>query len=81
MYPALEERWRQFSPLAVLTRLEETENLLSGTRPSMIFEALTADPVIAPQLAKAPQLIEPWLWRMGQLVLLVYAVVFQKREN
>jgi hypothetical protein len=81
MYPALEERWRKFSPLAVLTRLEETENLLSGTRPSMIFEALTADPVIAPWLSKAPQLIEPWLWRMGKLALLVYAVVFQKREN
>jgi hypothetical protein len=80
MYPALEERWRQFSPLAVLTRLEETENLLSGTRPSMIFEALTGDPIIAPQLA-APKLIEPWLWRMGKLLLLVYAVVFQKREN
>jgi len=79
MYPALEERWRQFSPLAVLTRLEETENLLSGTRPSMVFEALTADGVIAPQLAKAPQLIEPWLWRMGQLVLLVYGVTFKKR--
>jgi hypothetical protein len=80
MYPALEERWRQFSPLAVLTRLEETENLLSGTRPSMIFEALTGDPVISP-LVQPPQLIEPWLWRMGKLVLLVYAVVFQKREN
>ena len=47
----------------------------------MVFEALTSDPVIGPQLAKAPQLIEPWLWRMGKLVLLVYAVAFQKREN
>jgi len=80
MYPPLEDRWRKFSPLAVLTRLEETENLLSGTRPSMIFEALTNDMVIAPAL-NPPQLLEPWLWRMGKLVLLVYGVVFKKREN
>src|SRR5581483_10527278 len=37
MYPPLEERFRQFAPLAVLGRLEETDNLLSGTRPSAIF--------------------------------------------
>jgi len=80
MYPPLEERCRKFSPLAVLGRLEETENLLSGTRPSMIFEALTNDVVIGPQV-QAPQLLEPWLWRMGKLVLLVYGVVFKKREN
>jgi hypothetical protein len=80
MYPPLEERCRKFSPLAVLGRLEETENLLSGTRPSMIFEALTNDVVIGPQL-QPPQLLEPWLWRMGKLVLLVYGVVFKKREN
>jgi hypothetical protein len=80
MYPPLEDRFRQFAPLAVLGRLEETDNLLSGTRPSAIFEALTADPVMAP-LLQPPQLIEPWLWRMGKLVLLVYAVVFKKREN
>jgi SAM-dependent methyltransferase len=80
MYPPLEDRWKKFSPLAVLGRLEETENLLSGTRPSMIFEALTNDVVIGPLLDK-PQLLEPWLWRMGKLVLLVYGVVFKKHEN
>ena len=80
MYPPLEERCRKFSPLAVLGRLEETENLLSGTRPSMIFEALTNDVVLGPQV-QGPQLLEPWLWRMGKLVLLVYGVVFKKREN
>jgi hypothetical protein len=80
MYPALVERVKQFSPLAVLGRLEETGNILSGTRPSMIFEALTADPEIAPRL-NPPQLVEPWLWKMGKLSLLVYGIIFQKREN
>jgi hypothetical protein len=80
MYPPLVDRCRKFSPLAVLGRLEETENILSGTRPSMIFEALTSDPVISPTIAP-PQLIEPWLWRLGKLTLLVYGVVFKKREN
>jgi hypothetical protein len=79
MYPPLVERCRQFSPLAVLGRLEETDNVLGGTRPSMIFEALTGDPVIAP-LIEPPKLIEPWLWRMGpKLTLLVYGVVFKRR--
>jgi len=76
MYP-LEERCRQFSPLAVLGRLEETDNILSGTRASMIFEALTGDPVIAP-LVERPQLVEPWLWKMGTLTLLVYGLVFKR---
>lgn len=78
MYPPLEERCRKFSPVAVLSRLEETNNVLSGTRATSIFEALTTDPVIAP-LVDPPQLIEPWLWRMGNLTLLVYAVVFRRR--
>jgi hypothetical protein len=80
MYPPLEERCRRFSPVAVLARLEETDNVLSGTRPSAIFEALTSDPVLAAQV-ESPELLEPWLWRMGKLVLLVYAVAFKRREN
>jgi hypothetical protein len=78
MYPPLEERCRKFSPVAVLQRLEETDNLLSGTRPITILETLTTDPVIAP-LVGPPQLIEPWLWRMGKMTLLVYGIVFRKR--
>jgi hypothetical protein len=79
MYPPLADRCRQFSPLAVLGRLEETDNVLSGTRPSMIFEALTADPVIAPMI-EPPKLVEPWLWQMGtRLDLLVYGVLFKRR--
>ena len=80
MYPPLVDRFRQFAPLAVLQRLEETDNVLSGTRASMIFEALTGDRVMAP-LIQAPQLVEPWLWRMGKLTLLVYGVLFKRREN
>lgn len=78
MYPPLVERCRQFSPLAVLGRLEETENLLSGTQPALIFQALTEDRVLAP-LVEPPKLIEPWLWSMGKLTLLVYGVVFKRR--
>jgi hypothetical protein len=78
MYPPLVDRCRQFSPLAVLGRLEETENLLSGTQPAMIFQALTEDRVIAP-LVEPPKLVEPWLWRMGKLTLLVYGVIFKRR--
>ena len=80
MYPPLVEFCRKFSRLAVLQRLEETNNVLSGTRASMVFEALTADPVIAPRIGR-PQLIEPWLWHMGKMALLVYAMVFKKLEN
>jgi hypothetical protein len=80
MYPPLEERFAKFAPLAVLLRLEETHNLLSGTEPSGIFELLQSDPVCAPAV-KPPQLIEPWLWHMGKMALLVYAIVFEKREN
>jgi hypothetical protein len=80
MYPALVERVKQFSPLAVLGRLEETNNILSGTRPSMVFEALTGDAEIGPAL-EPPQLVEPWLWQMGKLSLLVYGIIFRKHEN
>jgi hypothetical protein len=80
LYPPLEERWRQVRPRALLEELDERGSVLDGTRPSTLFAVLTSDPAMAPRVADA-RIVEPWLWRMGPIVLLTYAIVFRRRDR
>jgi hypothetical protein len=76
MYP-LEERWGKESPVEMLGKLVEGNTVLSGTNPALTYKMLTADPGVAP-LVEQPQLVQPWLWHMGQLTLFVYAFTFRR---
>jgi hypothetical protein len=80
LYPALEDRFRAPSPRALIDDLEETGAVLTGTRPSAVLGALAGDPSLAPQVERVRR-VEPWLWRMGAIVLLVYAVAFERRSQ
>jgi hypothetical protein len=77
LYPSLEERFRRPSPRALLDELEEDGAVLAGTRRSAALAAFASDPVVAPLVGRVRP-VEPWLWKMGPLVLLVYAVVFER---
>jgi hypothetical protein len=77
-HPLLEERCTELSPSMVLEHLEENDDVFLGTRRSTIFEALASDAIVAP-LVEAPRMVEPWLWRMGPIVFLVYGLVFKRR--
>jgi hypothetical protein len=75
----LAERWASTAPLVLLEQLQKEDRMLSGTDPALLLSTLTGDPVIAPAL-HPPQLTEPWLWSLGKHTLLVYALVFKRRE-
>jgi hypothetical protein len=75
----LAERWGKEPPLALLERLQQEDELLSGTTPGLLLRILTEDPVVTPLLAAPPQLIQPWLWTLGNLTMMVYALVFKRR--
>jgi hypothetical protein len=69
----LEELWGDRSPLDLLTHLEATGNVLSGTAPSTVRRAFAARDL---PFSQPPRLIEPWLWRLDDnLTFLVYAFV------
>jgi hypothetical protein len=78
LYPALEELFARHSPADLLARLEASNSVFLGTRSSTILTALASDPEVAAS-SEAGELQEPWLWRMGPLVLLAYAIVFKRR--
>jgi hypothetical protein len=73
------DRWAVAPPLTVLERLGEEDKLLSGTEPALLLNVLASDPVAAP-LVTPPSLLEPWLWTLGRHTLLVYALVFTRRN-
>jgi hypothetical protein len=73
------EQWATSAPLPLLERLQKEEKLLSGTEPAPLLSALASDPVIAP-LVHPPGLTAPGLWTLGQHTLLVYALVFKRRD-
>jgi hypothetical protein len=77
--PSLEERFLRYDGRALLRDLEGAGAVLSGTAPSAQIDALTREDAVAPLVADA-SVVEPWLWRMGPLVLLVYAIVFTRTE-
>jgi hypothetical protein len=71
-YP-LEELWGERTPLELLSHLEASGNILSGTAPSLVRRALGARDL---PLAQPARMVEPWLWKLdGNLTLLVYAFV------
>jgi hypothetical protein len=77
--PSLGERFSRGDRQSLLGELERDGLILAGTGPSSHLEALTREGPDAP-LAAAARVVGPWLWRMGPLVLLVYAIVFTRRE-
>jgi hypothetical protein len=72
------ERWAASAPLPLLEKLQEEEQLLSGTDPALLLNLLASDAGVAP-LVDPPALKEPWLWTLGPHTLLVYALVFARR--
>jgi hypothetical protein len=79
VYPPLADLWRRLPPSAVLEQLDENEKVFVGTRRSTIRAALATDPVLASMLGPgAPELVEPWLWTMGPMELLVYGVLLRR---
>jgi hypothetical protein len=77
--PSLEERFARSDGRSLLRDLERAGTVLSGTAPSSHLDALTGRSGIGPLVADA-HIVDPWLWRMGPLVLLVYAIVFTRRD-
>jgi hypothetical protein len=77
IYP-LEANWSARSPVALLELLQDEQKLLGGTDPSLLLRTLDRDEVVAP-LVGPPSVIEPWLWKMGPLTMLVYAIGFRRR--
>jgi hypothetical protein len=75
----LAERWATTAPLVLLEQLQQEDRMLSGTDPALLLSTLTKDPVIAPAI-HPPQLTAPWLWSLGKHTLLVYALIFKRRE-
>jgi hypothetical protein len=72
-YP-LVELWDRQAPRALLTELEKTDNVFSGTGPAFLRRILVTDAQVTPLLAGAPELVEPWLWRFTEeRSYLVYA--------
>jgi hypothetical protein len=72
------ERWTGSTPLALLERLQQEDELLSGTEPALLLGLLASDAALAP-LFHPPQLVQPWLWGLGRQTLLVYALVLGRR--
>jgi hypothetical protein len=77
IYP-LAERWNAQPPLDLLEKLQDERKLLGGTDPSLLLRTLDRDEVVAPAVGP-PSVIEPWLWKMGPLTMLVYAIGFKRR--
>ena len=78
-YPLL-ELWDRQPPLALLSELERTENLFSGTAPSFLRRMLATDKCLAPALTGPARLHEPWLWHFSEdRSYLVYALSFTRR--
>jgi hypothetical protein len=77
MYP-LDDRWGKETPVEMLGKLVQGNTVLSGTNPAIIYKMLTEDPMVAP-LVETPELVQPWLWHMGQLTLFVYAFTFKRK--
>jgi hypothetical protein len=80
LYPPLEERWRQMPSRALLEQLDESGTVFDGTAPSKLFAALTTDGIVAPRV-ESVRIVDPWLWRMGPIVLLTYGIVFRRRNR
>jgi hypothetical protein len=77
--PSLEGRFARCDRQSLLGDLERDGAILSGTGPSVHLEALTR-PAAGGPLAGAARVVGPWLWHMGPLALLVYAIVFTRAE-
>jgi hypothetical protein len=77
LVPSLEQRFAAGDRQSLLGDLERGGAILTGTGPSSHLEALTRDAAGGP-LAAAARVVGPWLWRMGPLVLLTYAIVFTR---
>jgi hypothetical protein len=74
-YP-LRELWGQQAPAALLTHLDQANNVLSGTSVSFVRQVLAAE---TSSLAARPRLVEPWLWQMhADVTMLVYALLLQR---
>jgi hypothetical protein len=78
-YP-LVDLWDQQAPLALLEHLEASDNVFSGTGPSFLRRILATDKQVAPLLAGAARVVEPWLWRFTEeRTYLVYALSFRRQ--
>jgi hypothetical protein len=77
-YP-LVELWDRQPPRALLEELERKENVFSGTGPGFLRRILATDAQVAPLLAGAARLVDPWLWPFTEeRSYLVYALSFQR---
>jgi hypothetical protein len=75
---ALDDLWDPQRPTHLLTTLDRTDKLLTGTSPSFLRKLLLEDQVIAP-LVGPPRMVEPWLWRFSDEVsFLSYAMVVKR---
>jgi hypothetical protein len=72
-YP-LVELWDAQPPRVLLERLEQTDNVLSGTGSIYVRRVLNTDPVLRTRLTGA-RLADPWLWQLGDdVTLLAYGL-------
>jgi hypothetical protein len=74
------ERWATSRPLPLLEQLQQEDALLSGTDPALLLTTLASDPVLS-ALVRPPQLTEPWLWTLGPHTLMVYALLFERKDQ
>jgi hypothetical protein len=75
---AVDELWDPQRPTHLLTTLDRTDKLLTGTAPSFLRKLLLEDQVIAP-LVGPPRMVEPWLWRFSDEVsFLAYALTVRR---
>jgi hypothetical protein len=74
-YP-LRELWGEQAPAALLTHLDQTNNVLSGTGVSFVRQVLAGETSL---LVERPRLAEPWLWQMHEdVTMMVYALTLRR---
>ena len=74
-YP-LRELWGEQAPAALLTHLDQTNNVLSGTGITFVRQVLAAETSFP---VERPRLVEPWLWQMHEdVTMMVYALTLRR---